>query len=91
MSKPATPPPCEGLSGEAACRNCRRPIQFVTGIGWLHDELPQYAHEPITCDNPQPAGPSASDEWMKCTGYPITGGQLAHGGPCPMHPEARPA
>lgn len=32
-----------------ACRNCRRPLAWVAGIGWLHEELPRYAHEPITC------------------------------------------
>lgn len=37
-----------------SCRSCRRPIQWVEGIGWLHDELPQYAAEPITCEQPVP-------------------------------------
>ena len=37
-----------------ACRNCRRPIYLVQGIGWLHGELPQYAGEPITCETAQP-------------------------------------
>jgi len=36
------------------CRNCRRPIHLVDGIGWLHGELPQYAHEPITCTYAHP-------------------------------------
>jgi hypothetical protein len=39
---------------ESACRNCRRPIFFVEGIGWLHGELPQYAHQPITCEFAHP-------------------------------------
>ena len=39
-----------------ACRNCRRPIERVEGVGWLHGELPQYAHEPITCEDPHPSG-----------------------------------
>jgi RNA polymerase subunit RPABC4/transcription elongation factor Spt4 len=37
-----------------ACRSCRRPIQKLAGIGWVHGELPQYAHEQPTCDNPVP-------------------------------------
>lgn len=38
------------VEAEDSCRNCRRPIQFVNVIGWLHCELPRYAHEPITCE-----------------------------------------
>lgn len=37
-----------------ACRNCRRPLYWVEGVGWLHGELPQYAHEPIRCNHPKP-------------------------------------
>lgn len=37
-----------------ACRNCRRVLQWMEGVGWLHDELPQYAAEPITCERPLP-------------------------------------
>ena len=37
-----------------ACRNCRRPLFDVEGVGALHGELPQYAHEPMTCTNPIP-------------------------------------
>jgi len=37
-----------------ACRNCRRPIQKLAGVGWVHGELPQYAHEEPTCDKPVP-------------------------------------
>lgn len=37
-----------------ACRNCRRPIRLVGDIGWLHEELPQYAHEEITCEYAHP-------------------------------------
>jgi hypothetical protein len=37
-----------------ACRDCRRPIVLVLGIGWLHSELPQYAHEPMTCGVARP-------------------------------------
>lgn len=32
-----------------ACRNCRRPLHWLPGIGWLHGEVARYAHEPITC------------------------------------------
>lgn len=39
---------------ESSCRNCRRPIVFVARIAWLHSELPQYAHEPITCNIAHP-------------------------------------
>lgn len=38
------------------CRNCRRPIHWIDGIGWLHGELPQYAGEPITCETAHPSG-----------------------------------
>lgn len=37
-----------------ACRNCRRPLHWSEATGWLHGELPQYAHEPITCERPYP-------------------------------------
>jgi hypothetical protein len=37
-----------------ACRNCRRPLHWQENIGWLHGELPQYAHEPITCERAEP-------------------------------------
>lgn len=37
-----------------ACRNCRRPIYWLPGVGWLHGELPQYAADPITCENAHP-------------------------------------
>lgn len=37
-----------------ACRNCRRPLHWLDKTGWLHGELPQYAHEPITCERPAP-------------------------------------
>jgi hypothetical protein len=37
-----------------ACRNCRRPLHWVPDIGWLHGELPRYAHEEITCVVPYP-------------------------------------
>lgn len=47
MSETTTPHP-------DACRNCRRPIHWLDGIGWLHGELPQYAGEPITCGRPEP-------------------------------------
>ena len=44
--------PRHALTDPHACRNCRRPIEYVPGIGWLHGELPQYAHEDITCTIP---------------------------------------
>lgn len=37
-----------------SCRSCRRPIQWLPGVGWLHGELPQYAAQPITCTKPVP-------------------------------------
>lgn len=40
-----------------ACRNCRRPIEKLTYVGWVHGELPQYASEKITCTSPQPVDP----------------------------------
>lgn len=42
-----------------ACRNCHRPISLVEGIGWLHEELPQYADEPIT----DPAAPVDDEDY----------------------------
>lgn len=42
------------MNGSYACRNCRRPLHWLHGVGWLHGELPQYAHEPITCTNAVP-------------------------------------
>lgn len=44
------------MKAESACRNCRRPIAFMAlaGVGWVHGELPQYAHEEITCENAHP-------------------------------------
>lgn len=38
-----------------ACRNCRRPLHWSEATGWLHGELPQYAHEPITCERALPS------------------------------------
>jgi hypothetical protein len=46
----------------AVCRNCIRPIVLVAGVGWLHDELPKYAHQPITCTVPVPSDPSKRSE-----------------------------
>ena len=40
-----------------ACRNCRRPIELIKNIGWLHAELPQYAHEEPTCSKAWPVDP----------------------------------
>ena len=40
-----------------ACRSCRRPISLVHQIGWLHSELPQYAHEELTCQRAVPVDP----------------------------------
>lgn len=37
-----------------SCQNCRRVIALLACIGWVHDELPKYADEPITCTNPVP-------------------------------------
>jgi hypothetical protein len=38
----------------SSCRNCRRPIEWLDGIGWLHGELAQYAGETITCNVAHP-------------------------------------
>lgn len=37
-----------------ACRNCRRPLHWLAGVGWLHGELPQYAHEASSCNRAEP-------------------------------------
>jgi hypothetical protein len=41
--------PADDRPDKDACRNCRRPLHWVDGVGWLHGELPQYAHEENTC------------------------------------------
>lgn len=40
-----------------ACRNCRRPIELLKNIGWVHGALPQYAHEENTCEQAYPVDP----------------------------------
>jgi hypothetical protein len=40
-----------------ACRSCRRPIELIKNVGWLHGELPQYAAEELTCDTAAPVDP----------------------------------
>lgn len=47
-------PPCGDCAKPYACSNCRRPLEWVEGIGWLHSELPQYAGEPMTCGVAEP-------------------------------------
>lgn len=37
-----------------ACRSCRRPIHWVPSVGYLHGELPQYAHEDNNCGYAHP-------------------------------------
>lgn len=37
------------------CAHCRRPIAYLAGVGWLHDELLAYADDPIGCSAAQPA------------------------------------
>lgn len=37
-----------------SCRNCRRPIHWLDGIGWLHGELPTQLDRPFTCENAHP-------------------------------------
>lgn len=37
------------------CANCRRPLHWAgPDIGWLHGELPQHAHEALSCARPVP-------------------------------------
>lgn len=49
------PPPCADCDGPPyACANCRRPLEWVESVGWLHAELPQYAHEPPLSDPAEP-------------------------------------
>lgn len=48
-------PPCVDCDGPPyACANCRRPVQWVDGVGWLHGSLPQYAGEPAAGDPAEP-------------------------------------
>lgn len=44
-----------------SCRNCRRVIHWIDGVGWLHGELPQQLHRPLTCENAHP-----SCMWRTC-------------------------
>lgn len=67
-----------------ACRHCRRPIEKLEDIGWVHGELPQYAGELITCERPQPVDPRCliCDELVPAMA--IGGGQMKlsrHGTP----------
>lgn len=39
------------------CRHCRRPIERLEGIGWLHGELMKYADMPISCESAEPIDP----------------------------------
>lgn len=49
------PGPCPECDGPPyACANCRRPVHWVEGVGWLHGELPKYAHEPPPADPAEP-------------------------------------
>ena len=57
-----------------ACGNCRRPIELVKGIGWLHAELPQYAHEAITCDRAVPVDPRCPVCDSLVPGVPVADG-----------------
>lgn len=64
-----------------ACRNCRRPLHWADGIGWLHGELPQYAAEDITCERPIPVC-----EFSRCHHADGPGAACT----CRCHHDARP-
>lgn len=69
-----------------ACRNCRRPISLLAGVGWVHGELPKYAHGQTTCTLPVPVDlrcpvcyvlqPTDSRRHIAWHDHP-------NGGPCP--------
>lgn len=44
-----------GVVARASCKNCIRPIAYVVEVGWVHDEIPEYAAEPIGCSVAAPA------------------------------------
>jgi hypothetical protein len=68
-----------------ACRNCRGPLHWVDGPGWLHGTLPQYAHEDGTCANAKPvcSPPPFTKPDPDCRNRHITG--PAPECDCPCH------
>lgn len=69
----------------ASCSNCRRPLAYLAGIGWIHDELPRYAGQPITCEMPDPVErrcttchqPQVVDNTGRVTGHRADGAQCS--------------
>jgi len=57
-----------------ACQSCRRPIELIKNVGWLHAELPQYAAEPITCDRAVPVDPRCPHCGDLVVAMNVTGG-----------------
>ena len=57
-----------------ACRNCRRPIELIKNIGWLHAELLQYAHEEPTCSQAKPVDPRCPVCDSLVAGVAVAGG-----------------
>lgn len=58
-----------------ACRSCRRPIELLKNIGWLHAELPQYAHEQNTCERAFPVDPRCPECDDLVSAANVTGGR----------------
>lgn len=59
-----------------ACRSCRRPIYLIKNIGWLHGELPQYAHEELTCERAVPVDPRCPVCDSLVPGMPVADGGM---------------
>lgn len=72
-----------------ACRNCRRILDWMDGVGWLHDELPQHAARPLTCERPEPvcSPPSGTRPDPGCRGSHLASPIGAC--PCACHQENR--
>ena len=77
MTRPSATP---ANPGYAYCR-CGAAIEFIRLVGWVHaGETP--------CVEPVPSSVVTESFSVTCTAFAVAGGNIAHGGPCPVHPEA---
>ena len=79
-----TEPTSDLTAGSATCRYCRSRVTFLRGVGWVHSgDVSDYdvTHEasPAMSWNIGEPGFSAT-----CTGMTVSGGHVAHIGPCPL-------
>ena len=56
------------------CRDCRRPISLVEGVGWLHRESPEDAQEEFACGGADPSEIRCPQCGGLVPGLPIAGG-----------------